>query len=77
MTALLQESFPNATARRFVKKNKSTLNTVKIDFPNRNDMERAITNGIFLNDQYFQKKSSLKRKEYQLFDAITARISGI
>ena len=34
MTALLQESFPVATARRFVKKNKSTLITVKIDFPN-------------------------------------------
>ena len=54
MTALLQESFPDATARRFVKKIKSTLNTVKIDFSNQNDMERAITNRIFLNDQYFR-----------------------
>ena len=54
MTALLQESFPDATARRFLKKDKITLNTVKIDFPNRNDIERAITNGIFLNNQYFR-----------------------
>ena len=52
MIALLQESFPGATARRFVKKDKSTLNTVKTDFPNRSDMERAIKSGIFLNRYY-------------------------
>ena len=51
MTELLQEIFHDATARIFVKKDKSTLNTVKIDFRNRNDMERAVTSGIFLNDQ--------------------------
>ena len=54
MTALLQDIFPDATARRFVKKDKSILNIVKIDFPNRNDMERAITSGNFRNDQYFR-----------------------
>ena len=62
MTALLHESFPDATARRFVKKDQSTLNTVKIDFPNRNDMERAITNGIFLNDQYFRPNEFIEEE---------------
>ena len=62
MTALLQESFPDATARRFVKKDESTLNTVKSDFPNRNNMERAITNRIFLNDQYFQANEFIEEE---------------
>ena len=62
MTALLKESFPDGTARRFVKKDRSTLKTVKVDFPNRNDMERAITNGIFLSDQYFRTNEFI---EYQ------------
>ena len=54
MTALLQESFTDATALIFVEKDKSTFYTVKIDFSNRNDMERAVTNGILLKDQYFR-----------------------
>ena len=63
MTALLQEEgLSNATARRFVKEDKSTLNAVKTDFPNRNDMERAISSGIFLNDQYFLANEFIEEK---------------
>ena len=62
MTALLHESFPEATVRRLVKKGKITLNTFKIDFPDRNDIERAITSRIFLNDQYFRANEFIEEK---------------
>ena len=47
---------------RFVKKDKSTLNTVKYHFPNCNDMGRAITSGVFPNDLYFSANEFIEEE---------------
>ena len=52
LTILLKEKFPGAKARRFIKKDKSVLNTVKIDFPSKKDQDKTLSEGLFLNDQY-------------------------
>ena len=53
LTTLLEENFSGAKARRLVKKDKSVLNTVKIDFPSSPDQVKTLSEGLFLNDQSF------------------------
>ena len=50
----LQANFPEAKARRFIKKDSTILNTVKVDFRSHKDMEAAVRDGLFLNDQFFR-----------------------
>ena len=45
-----------------MKKDKSTLNSVENDFPNRNDMETAISNGIFQTDQNFRANEFIEEE---------------
>ena len=40
LTTLLEEIFPGAKARRFIKKDKSVLNIVKIDFPRKKNRKK-------------------------------------
>ena len=52
LTKLLKEKFCGAKARRYMKKDKSILNTVKIDFPSKKKQEKTLSEGLFLIDQY-------------------------
>ena len=52
--ALLTKVFSGAKAQRFIKLNKTILNTVKIDMPTQSDLEIALQNCLFLNNQYFR-----------------------
>ena len=40
LTTLLEEKFSGAKAQRFIKNDNSVLNTVKIDFPSKEDQKK-------------------------------------
>ena len=54
ISSSLQPNYPEAKARRFIRKDSTILNTVKIDFRSHKDMEAAVRDGLFLNDQFFR-----------------------
>ena len=54
ISSSLQANFPEAKVRRFIKKDSTILITVKIDFRSPKDMEAAVRDGLFLNDQFFR-----------------------
>ena len=54
LITLFEEKFSDAKARRFQKGN---LNTVKIDISSKSDQGKTVSEGIFLNDQYFRARS--------------------
>ena len=77
LTTLLEEKFPGAKARRFIKTDKSILNTVKIDFPSKKDQDKTLSEGLLLNDQYFRAYEYNEEQKSQLLGVITAKSLGM
>ena len=54
LTQLLPRDFSGAKAQRFIERDKTILNTFEIDMLKQSDLEIALQNGLFLNNQYFK-----------------------
>ena len=76
LATLLEEKFPGAKARRFIKKEKSVLNTVKIDFPSKKDQDKTLSEGLFLNDQYFRANEYNEEQKIKIIRCYNFQVFG-
>ena len=54
MTSALTDNFPGDRIIRFVKSDGKSLQTVKLTFPSKAEFDKATTDGIFIDNLYYQ-----------------------
>ena len=64
----IEETYPDSTATRFVKKDRTPLGTVKIVFKLGQLHEKALNEGILLTTTTTERKNSFKQ-EFKLYAA--------